>query len=320
VSVVRSVLGDIDATTLGRVDTHEHLMITGGTLVERDPDLLLDDLDEAIAETAAFRAAGGGSVIDALPASCGRAAQALATISRRTGVHVIATTGFHRSTSYPAWHWARRYPVDMLTSVLLGDIDDGIDQWDLVGPVGRSTGVRPGVLKIATGLDAIDPTEERMLVAVAAAHRQSGLPILTHTERGTFGDQQLDRLAAEGVDPARVMVGHVDRRPDFEMHRALALRGAFLGYDGLGRESQRPYTSVATVIRQLVDEGFGHQILLGGDVGRRSMRTAAGGLGVVGVLTTMVPELVASGIPEQAVQDMLVSNAARFLQVADHGS
>lgn len=318
VRVARTVLGDVEVSTLGRVDSHEHLMIMGGPIVDRDPDILLDDPDEAIREVEAFRSAGGGTIIDALPTACGRDADTLATISRQTGIHIVATAGFHRATSYPDRHWARRYPVDLLTSVLLGEVADGIDRWDLAGPVVESTGVRPGVLKLATGLDAIDPIEHRMLRAVAAVHRASGLPILTHAERGTYGSRQLDLLEEEGVDPTNVMIGHVDRLPDLAVHRGLVTRGAFLGYDGLGRDRYRPFGVVAELARTLVAEGFGGQLLLGGDVGRRSMRLSAGGVGIVGVLTTMVPDLVSGGVAEQAVQDMLVVNAARFLEVDVH--
>jgi phosphotriesterase-related protein len=318
VNIARTVLGEVETSTLGRVDAHDHLMITGGPLVERDSDILLEDVDEGIAEARAFRDAGGGAIVDALPGGCGRDPQALRTISREAGVHVIGTTGFYRSNAYPQGHWLRHYPVDQMAAVLLGEVNDGIDRGDLAGPVVESTGVQPGVLKMATGLDAIDSLERRMLKAVAAVHRASGLPILTHAEHGTFGPRQLDLLEDEGVDPTRVMVGHVDRLPDLEMHRRIAARGAFLGYDGLGRERYRPFRVVADVVRQLIAEGFGGQLLLGGDVGRRSMRLSAGGLGIVGVLTTMVPDLVSAGIAEESVNDMLVGNPARFLRVADH--
>ena len=204
-----------------------------------------------------------------------------------------------------------------MASVLLAEADGGIDRHDLETPTVESTEIRPGALKIATGLDAIDALELRMLKAIAQVHRQRGLPILTHTEQGTFGSRQLDLLEHEGVDPGRVMIGHLDRLPDLEAHRAIAQRGAFLGYDGLAREKYRPFHVVASVIRQLVHEGFGGQLLLGGDVGRRSMRRSAGGLGIVGVLTSMVPDLVRAGVTEESIDDMLVANPARFLRVAE---
>ncbi len=316
-NAARTVLGDVDTATLGRVDAHEHLMIAKGPLSGRDPDVRLDDVDDSIAEASAFRAAGGGTIVDALPAGCGRDPGALQVISREAGVHVIATTGFYRSTAYSESSWVHRCSVDEMATVVLAETVGGIDRHDLATPAVESTEVRPGALKVATGQDAIDPLELRMLKAVARVHRQTGLAILTHTERGTFGSGQLDLLEGEGVDPTRVMVGHLDRLPDLGMHRKIARRGAFLGYDGLAREKYRPFPVVAALIKQLIVEGFGGQLLLGGDVGRRSMRRSAGGLGIVGVLTSMVPDLIAAGITEEAIDDMLVANPARFLRVAE---
>lgn len=320
VTVARTVLGDVDVSTLGRVDSHEHLMITGGPLVDRDPAVLLADVDEGIAEARAFGAAGGGTIVDALPAGCGRDPGSLREISRAAGVHVIATTGFYRSLAYPPGHWVRTARRDDLVAALLGEVTDGIDGDDLRGPEPVPTGILPGVLKLATGVDGADDLERRLVDAVALAHRRSGLPILTHAEQGAYGSGQLDLLERAGVAPSRVMIGHLDRAPDFEAHRALARRGAFLGYDGLAREQRRPYASVSAVVRRLVDEGFAGLILLGGDVGRRRMRTGMGGPGIAGVLTAMAPELVASGVAREAVDDMLVANAARFLQVTDHAA
>ena len=316
-SVARTVLGDVEVSTLGRVDTHDHLMITAGPLVDREPAVLLADVDDAIAEARGFRDAGGGTIVDALPAGCGRDPQALRDISRATGVHVIATTGFYRSLAYPSAHWVRSAGVEELVAALMGEVVDGMDRGDFRKPAIAPTGIRPGVLKVATSLDGIDRLERRLLHAVALAHRRSGLPVLTHAEQGTFGSGQLDLLDDAGVASTKVMVGHLDRLPDIAAHRALARRGAFLGYDGLAREQRRPYAPVAAVIRQLVDEGFSRQLLLGGDVGRRSMRSSMGGPGIAGVLTTMGPALVASGVAREAVEDMLVANAARFLQVTD---
>ncbi len=313
--MIRTVLGDVESTSLGRVDTHEHLVILSGPFGDADRDVVLDDLEDAIAEVEAFRAAGGGAIIDALPIACGRDPGALAAISRATGVTIIATTGFHRAATYPARHWVHRYPIDVLTAVVADEVATGVDAWDLVGPAVERTGVRPGVLKLSTSHDRIDPVEQRMLSAVAAVHRSSGLPILTHAENGTFGLEQLDRLADEGVDASRVMVGHLDRAPDRDRYLAIAARGAFLGLDGLYREARRPWASVADIVVELVAAGHDEQVLLGGDVGRRSMRRSAGGLGVAGLLTETVPTLVRAGVTPEAVQRMLVSNAAKFLEV-----
>lgn len=319
-SVVRTVLGEVDADELGIVDSHEHLMITGGPATVRDPDLLLDDVDDAIREVEEFATAGGGTIVDAMPTGCGRNVAALVEISRRTGVHIVATAGFHRPRFYDDLHWARSYPIDLLTEVILSEVTGGVDRWELSGPVVEPTAARPGVLKAATGLNAMTSVEERMLVAVAAVHLASGLPILTHAEHGTHADRQLDRLEAEGVAATSVAVSHMDRNPDVVLHRDLMQRGATLIYDGLYRERYRPVSAVAELVSAAVDADLRQRILLGGDVGRRSLRRSAGGSGIAGLVDQFVPHLVAHGVDKVALHQMLTANAAAFFALRPVGA
>lgn len=91
----RTVLGDIDATELGVTHAHEHLVIAGGRPVELYPDIRLDSVDKAVEELAPARSLGLRSVVDAMPADCGRDIGMLASISRQSGVNIIAATGLH---------------------------------------------------------------------------------------------------------------------------------------------------------------------------------------------------------------------------------
>lgn len=314
---VRTVLGDVDAQSLGRVDAHEHLMIGGGPATKADPDLLLDDADDAVREVEQFRLAGGGAIVDAMPTGCGRDVVALAEISRRSGIHVVATAGFHRPRFYDDLHWARRYPVERLAAAIASEVNDGFDRWEMAGPLVERLPNRPGLLKAATGFNAMSNIEERMLVAVARVHCATGLPILTHAEHGTHAGHQLDRLGVEGVSPHVVAVSHMDRNPDFVVHRDLMDRGATLIYDGLYRERYRPVTAVADLVSKADGAGLGHLLLLGGDIGRRSLRRSAGGGGIGGLLSVFAPQLVARGVDERQVERMLTANAAAFLAVRD---
>src|ERR671922_1322421 len=102
---VRTVLGDIDPSSLGISYSHEHLVIDGGGAIVLDPDFLLDDVDRRSGELAEATALGLRSVVAAMPADAGRNASKLAEISRRAGVNIVAATGLHHPRFYPEDHW-----------------------------------------------------------------------------------------------------------------------------------------------------------------------------------------------------------------------
>src|SRR5207249_1779369 len=80
---------------------------------------------------------------------------------------------------------------------------------EIVDGIGRS-GVKAGLIKVATGPGRISPYEAMALDAAARAQARTGVPITTHTDRGTMGPEQAARLIASGADPAKVIIGHMD--------------------------------------------------------------------------------------------------------------
>ena len=87
-----------------------------------------------------------------------------------------------------------------MTELFVREIREGIGD----------TGVRAGILKCATDRAGITPGVERVLRAVAQAHRQTGTPITTHTPTPPqpWGLEQQRILAEEGVDLTQVVIGH----------------------------------------------------------------------------------------------------------------
>lgn len=313
-SVVRTVLGDIDPAQLGIVDCHDHLIIDGGPAVARDPDLRLDDVVDAAAELVEFGRHGGGTVVDAMPSGCGRDALALRRASEQSGVHVIATAGFHTADYYDDRHWLHRYPYDIVARALREECVNGIDRFDYVGPYPERTSVRPGMLKVATGYWRARPVELTAIRVVGAIHRETGLPVLTHTEHGTFALAQLDLLADAGVPADRVILSHLDRNPDPALHRRIADQGATLCFDGLYRERYRPVSDLIDAAEALVRAGHGDRLVLGADIARRSLRRSAGAPGIAGLLTSLVPQL-RERLGAAAVHQILVRNPARALAI-----
>ena len=277
-----------------------------------DPDLRLDEVGDAIAEARAFASSGGRTIVDAMPSACGRDADGLAQVARAAGVHVIATAGFHTEAYYDELHWRRRYPVDLLAQVIEDECRLGFDRWDCAGPLVERLAIRPGLLKCAFGYNAVTAAQHRGALAVARVHAATVLPVLVPLEQGTGGSRALEVLLGEGVAPDAIGLSHVDRNPDLGYHAELAASGAFLVYDGPGRERYRPESAVIQLVAELVGRGHADRLLLRGDLARRSARLSAGGLGIVGAFNGVAARL-GDAVGGAVTHQFLVTNPARFL-------
>jgi 5-phospho-D-xylono-1,4-lactonase len=308
-NAVQSVLGPVAADLLGRVDAHEHLFIASPALPGDD----YDDPDRVAEEVAAVKAAGIGTIVELTPVGLGRDPRKLAEVSRRTGVHVVAATGFHRDAHYPAGHWAHREPADLLLEVLLQDLNAGMDARDWQGPIPSPTRARAGIVKLGASYQRLSPTERRRLEVGAEAARRTGVPVAVHCELGTMAHELLDLLEAGGVGPERVLLAHMDRNPDADLHRELADRGASLLYDSVGRVKYRPESELLALVAELVGSGHHHRVLLGTDTARRGMLRAYGGGPGMDVLGRSFLPRLERRVGAEAVEQIMRDNPARVL-------
>lgn len=315
---VRTVLGDVDPSQLGRVDYHEHLF-------QVSPLLVGDELDDEAAsgeEAGLLRASGFEAMVDATPFGLGRDPAAVARISAATGLHVVATTGRHREAHYGPDHPMQVWGADRLAALFVSDLTRAMPADDAAvfetpdvplaaGPGGEP--VRAGMLKGGADYWRISPFERTTLVAVARAHRETGAPVMVHLEFGTAAHEVLDLLEAEGVAADRVVLAHADRDPDPGLHVSLAERGAHLGYDGFARPRTRSDAELLALTVAVVERGAGDRILLGGDVARRTRYIAYGGMPGLAYLGDRYLPRLREAVGDDAVHRMLVTTPARFL-------
>jgi phosphotriesterase-related protein len=121
----------------------------------------------------------------------------------------------------------------------------------------------------------------------------------------------VERLASLGVEPASVVLAHVDRNPDAAEHAETAATGATLELDGPGRTKYWPDSTILQLIADLAERGHAERLLLGGDTGRRSMlRAYGGGPGMDYVFARFRPRLERELGAELATQ-IFVANPAR---------
>jgi predicted metal-dependent phosphotriesterase family hydrolase len=311
VTFVRTVLGDVDPGKLGVTYAHEHLVIDGGRAVLLEPDFDLSDIDRMATEVEAAVAFGLRAVVDAMPCDTGRNAGKLAELSRRTGVHIVAPTGLHHERFYGPAHWSHRISVEEMADLFIADIEVGIDALDYSGPVVRRTGHRAGVIKVA-GSDGGPSARDRVVFeAAAATHRRTGAPILTHCEAGTGALEQVELLRDLGVDPAHVVLSHVDKVVDRGYHRDLLSTGAFAEYDGSFRWGDRP-NGTLQLLTWMAEAGRLDQLTLGMDAARQGYYSVYGGSpGLSWLLDGFSTAMDGVGLDATARRRLFVSNPAR---------
>lgn len=313
---VQTVLGPVDPAALGPTDAHQHLFLRSPAL----PGDAFTDLEPAVTEAEAVRAAGCRTIAELTPVGCGRAPRKLRQVAERTGLQIIAATGFHRDAHYPDGHWVHTEPEDVLTEVVLADLTRGMDERDWQGPTPRQGESRAGVVKLGGSYQRLSPPERRRLAAGGQAAAATGAPVVVHLEQGTMAHQVLDLLEGHGVPAGRVGLAHLDHNPDPALHAELAGRGAYVMYDGAGKIKYHPDSLLIELVERMAAAGHADRVLLGGDIGRRgNLRAHGGGPGMDHTFTVLVPRLRRTLGGELADQ-VTVANPARLLAFQPQGA
>ena len=341
---VQTVRGPVAVADLGITLSHEHLLNdvsswwTRSTSAGLDPDefatakvserllwelrqdpfgnrdnLALDDIDIACEELARLAALGGSTVVETTGWGAGRDLAGLREISERTGVHVVAGTGFYLEGSHPVDVVA--LGADGVTELILADLRDG------------ENGVLPGIIgEIGVGADFTLP-EQVSLRGALAAQAETGLPVQVHLP-GWFrlGHAVLDVVEAVGADLDKVVLCHMGPSgEDLDYQRALLDRGAWVQYDMLGMEVFYADQGVqcpsddqnAAHLARLVRLDHGDRLLLSQDVFVKSLLRRHGGPGYAHLLQYFVPRLRRHGLDEAQVLSLLIDNPRRLFGGAD---
>ncbi len=311
---VRTVRGDAPPERLGRTNYHEHLFQVS-PLLEGDE---LDNEKHSGEEAATLHEAGMDAMVEATPTGLGRDPLAMARVSARSGLKIIATTGAHREQHYGEGHWLLKMGAEELCNRFVRDLTEALpasEDHAAAAPAITSGGpVRAGILKAGVGYWSITRFELRVLEAIAEAHTRTGAPVMVHLEHGSAAFEVLGILTGLGVSAQRIVLAHADRNPDPGMHVELAAAGTYLGYDSGARLKDRPDSTVIACILETAALGAADRLLLGSDFARRSRYAAYyGGMpGLAYLPSRFVPRLAREG-GQDLIDAMLVRNPARLL-------
>lgn len=306
---VTTVLGPRGLSGEGLVDAHAHIWIApvaGGA-----PDApVLDDATSIRAELWRFAEAGGEALIDCQPPAAGRDARRLVELSAATGVAVVASTGFHLDRYYRPDDSPWRADPEQLTVRCLEELELGMTDG------GSRTSARAGAIKAAhPGAEV--PGWQPLFRAAATAAAQAGVLLVVHTERGAGVDELADVLLSTDLSSQDVMLCHVDKRPDLQLHRELAKAGFLLEYDTFLRPKYTPADAVWPLIDAMLADGREEAIACGLDLADASLWAFGGGShGMTGLQSVVAAGLRERGADDEAMRRLLGANVRRRLQMS----
>jgi phosphotriesterase-related protein len=295
---IRTVLGDVEAKELGFTMAHEHLLTCPKDAAKENH---LDSVEKAIQMLVEFKAIGGGCIVEATPECWGRNPLGMVEASQKSGVHVIACTGYI-SQEHGMEAELSDWTIDSVKDRMIHDVTVGID----------GSKSKAGWIKAGTGYMHITPNEEKVLRAAARAATETGVCLHTHTSSGTMGLEQIEIVEDEGFNCERMIIAHVDRLPDLWYHRKLLEKGVYLIYDGPGKAKYYPDSVRVDLLRQLVQDGFEDKIMLSNDMGRRTHHKVYGyGPGFNWIKERFLPRLLEEGFAQDVLDKFMIHNPAK---------
>lgn len=299
---VMTLLGSIEPEELGVCLPHVHLLCDPPGAGE---DHRLLDTERAESEVEAFITMNGRSLVECTTRDCGRNTAGMLEIAQWVPAHLISVTG--RKNHPYASLLDHALDEDVLTEEFVQDLTIGMD----------GTAARAGAIKVGTSLNEITDVERTTMQAAARAHVRTGAPITSHTENGSMALEILERLASNGVAPNRIIIGHMDREPmALDTHLEVLRQGAYIQFDQIGKSDTYTDQQRADRIAELYRAGFGSQLLLSLDYGRRSLLSAYDGVpGLPYLSEWFMVLLMESGLEALQVRQLAIDNPARALTI-----
>jgi 5-phospho-D-xylono-1,4-lactonase len=309
----RSVLGDTDISEMGLTYSHEHIIIEESYPTALYPKFLLNNVKKISEELKEFYSAGGRTVVDTMPANCGRNVLKLASVSRNSQVNIIVPTGIHLEEYYPENHWRYECSEEQLTDLFISDIEEGVDKFDYSGPCIDRTSHRAGLIKLATGDGPITLHQEKIFNAVVNAHLATGTPILTHTNFGRQALEQALLFKRLGARLDHVVLSHVDRAKDLDYNKKVLDTGVKVEYDSTFRWKKEDVNWTLYLLEHLLPI-YPNQITMGMDMAKTTYWKSYGGSPGLNYLIETIPGFLKSKGMDEYYENLFFENPKKLFQ------
>ncbi|GAA4187506.1 phosphotriesterase-related protein [Streptosporangium oxazolinicum] len=321
--VVNTVRGPVDVADLGQTLMHEHVFVLSpehvgnyGTGAWWDEEYRVAD---AVAKLKAVAAKGVRTVVDPTVWGLGRYIPRVRRVADQVPeLNIVVASGIYTFDEVPHQYEYRGPGLMMdvpepMVEDFSRDIVEGI----------ADTGVKAAFLKCAIERKGLTPGVERICRAVARTHLRTGVPITVHTNPSTgSGLLVLDLFLKEGVDPAKVVLGHSGDSNDLDHLMRLADTGATLGMDRFGLDAYNTTASRVATVAALCERGYADRMVLShdsacfmdyfGDAWDEGIPLVAPNWRFDHIHDDVLPALREAGVSDAQVDQMLIDNPRRY--------
>jgi phosphotriesterase-related protein len=323
VSLLNTAQGPVNTTDIGVTLMHEHVFIMTTEIALNYPEAWGDEdkrVADAIDRLNELKSRGVDTIVDLTVIGLGRYIPRIARVAAATDLNIVVATGLYTYNDIPfRFHYegpgAQLGGPEIMSDMFVRDIEEGI----------ADTGVKAGILKCATDEPGVTPGVERVLRAVAQAHKRTGVPISTHTHAGLRrGLEQQKIFEEEGVDLSRVIIGHSGDSTDVGYLEELIAPGSYLGMDRFGLDVISPFEDRVNIVAQMCERGHADKMVLSHDANcyfdalpEELVPQLAPNWHYLHIHNDVIPALKERGVTDEQLHTMLVDNPRRIFERQD---
>ncbi|HEX5731452.1 MAG TPA: phosphotriesterase-related protein [Blastocatellia bacterium] len=316
---VNTVRGSVATSELGATLMHEHVFVLSTEIMQNYPAGWGDEekrIQSAIERLNELKSRGVSTLVDLTVIGLGRYIPRIQRIAAGTAINIIVATGVYTYNDVPMYFHFQGPGTELggpefMVDMFVRDIEEGI----------TDTGVRAGILKCATDQPGVTPGVERVLRAVAQAHRRTGVPISTHTHAATRRGLEQQRIFdEEGVDLSRVVIGHSGDTTDTDYLEELIANGSYIGMDRFGIDMLLSFEDRVNTVARMCERGHADHMVLSQDAACYNDWLPANvdqilpRWNFLHIHNDVIPALKERGVTDEQINTMLIENPRKIFE------
>ncbi|RIJ46623.1 phosphotriesterase [Maribellus luteus] len=304
---IMTVKGTESIKKMGKTLPHEHILVDfiGADSTGYHRWNRAEVVKKVLPYLIEIRDMGFHTFMECTPAYLGRDPELLKILSDSTGINFVTNTGL-----YSAYD-GKFIPKELkqktakeLADIWIDEAQNGIE----------GTGIYPGFIKISVEGSSLNALNRKVVEAACITHRETGLPIMSHTGPAEPAFEQLEILKEYGISPKAFIWTHANGEKDWNKLLLAARQGAFIAFDQYTSNETQKFVDFIFFMKK---HGQLPQVLVSHDAGWYSPGEPDGGkfISYTGIQDYLIPALEAEGFAQFDVHQLLIRNPGRAFAI-----